>query len=143
MTINRPHIIVRKKMLPCLLKRWHERAWWKRILGFFCFRWIFDIIAIKHITVEFYDSFVIKKWGWWLIGKHEEKCMFPKVLSSHVDQSFWGWLLRYGTIRVDAIGKWDVDLVHVKRPQYVCKYLNNHFISAKEIQAMRQTVVTN
>ena len=68
--------------------------------------------------------------------------MFPKVLSCHVYRSFWGRVFNYGDIRVDAIGKWDVDLMAIKRPLFVRKYLENHFISAKEIRAMRQTVVT-
>ena len=68
--------------------------------------------------------------------------MFPKILSCHVHRSFWGRIFNFGNIQIDAIGKWDVDLTFIKRPLYVRKYLENHFISAKEIRAMRQTVVT-
>ena len=101
---------------------------------------IVDVIKLRSQYVEFYDSFVIKKRG--VFNKTEERCMFPKVMSCHVYRSFWGRVFNYGDIKVDAIGKWDVDLIGIKRPLFVRKYLENHFISAKEIRAMRQTVVT-
>ena len=101
---------------------------------------IVHVIKLRTQYVEFYDSCVIKKRG--VFNKTEEKCMFPKVLSCHVYRSFWGRVFNYGNIQVDVIGKWDVDLVGIKKPLFVRKYLENHFISAKEIRAMRQTVVT-
>jgi hypothetical protein len=101
---------------------------------------IVHVILLRSVYVEFYDSFVIKKRG--VFNKTEEKCMFPKVLSCNVYRSFWGRVFNYGNIQVDVIGKWDIDLTNIKRPLFVRKYLENHFISAKEIRAMRQTVVT-
>ena len=101
---------------------------------------VVDVIILRSRYVEFYDSFVVKKSG--VFNKTDEKCMFPKILSCNVHRSFWGRIFNYGNIQIDAIGKWDVDLTYIKRPLYVRKYLENHFISAKEIRAMRQTVVT-
>ena len=136
MTINRPHIIARKSLLQ-VLKPWKVLTFWLIIptISMIC-----HAIRLKHQTVEFYDSYVIKKRG--VFHRVEEKCMFPKVLSCHVDRTFMGRIFNYGDIKIDAIGKWDVDLTNVKRPLHVRKYLENHFISAKEIRAMRQTVVT-
>ena len=136
MTINRPHIVARKSILPAF-KLWRICAF---PLIFPVILIIIDIIKLKYEYVEFYDSFVIKKKG--VFNKIEERCMFPKVLSCNVYRSFWGRVFNYGDIRVDAIGKWDVNLEGIKRPLFVRKYLQNHFISAKEIKAMRQTVVT-
>ena len=136
MNITRPHIVARKSILPAF-KLW-------RVLTFFLIvpliMIIIDIIILRSQYVEFYDSFVIKKKG--IFNKTEERCMFPKVLSCNVYRSFWGRIFNYGDIQIDAIGKWDVDLHGIKRPLFVRKYLENHFISAKEIRAMRQTVVT-
>ena len=101
---------------------------------------IVKIIILRSQYVEFYDSYVIKKRG--VFNKTEEKCMFPKVMSCHVYRSFWGRVFNFGNIQVDVIGKWDVDLTGIKRPLFIRKYLENHFISAKEIRAMRQTVIT-
>lgn len=136
MNINRPHIVARKSILPAF-KLW-------RVLTFFLIvpliMIIVDVIILRSQYVEFYDSFVIKKKG--VFNKTEERCMFPKILSCNVYRSFWGRVFNYGDIQIDAIGKWDVDLHGIKRPLFVRKYLENHFISAKEIRAMRQTVVT-
>lgn len=136
MNINRPHIVARKSILPAF-KLWRILTFWLIIPLIMI---IVDVVKLKSQYVEFYDSFVIKKKG--VFNKTEERCMFPKVLSCHVYRSFWGRVFNYGDIKVDAIGKWDVDLIGIKRPLYVRKYLENHFISAKEIRAMRQTVVT-
>ena len=136
MNINRPHIVARKSILPAF-KFWRILFFWLIIPTILIIK---DVVILKSQYVEFYDSCVIKKRG--VFNKTEERCMFPKVLSCHVYRSFWGRVFNYGNIQVDAIGKWDVDLMGIKRPLYVRKYLENHFISAKEIRAMRQTVVT-
>ena len=136
MNINRPHIVARKSILPAF-KFWRLLTFWLIVPLIMI---IVDVIKLRSQYVEFYDSFVIKKRG--VFNKTEERCMFPKVMSCHVYRSFWGRVFNYGDIKVDAIGKWDVDLIGIKRPLFVRKYLENHFISAKEIRAMRQTVVT-
>ena len=136
MTINRPHIVARKSILPAF-KLWRILLFWLIVPTILI---IVDVVKLKSQYVEFYDTFVIKKKG--VFNKTEERCMFPKILSCNVYRSFWGRVFNYGNIQVDAIGKWDVDLVGIKRPLHVRRYLENHFISAKEIKAMRQTVVT-
>lgn len=136
MNINRPHIVARKSILPAF-KFWRILFFWLIIPTIMI---IVDVVKLKSQYVEFYDSFVIKKRG--VFNKTEEKCMLPKVLSCHVYRSFWGRVFNFGHIKIDAIGKWDVDLTGIKRPLQVRRYLENHFISAKEIRAMRQTVVT-
>ena len=136
MNINRPHIVARKSILPAF-KLWRILTFWLIVPLIMI---IVDVVILRSQYVEFYDSFVIKKRG--VFNKTEERCMFPKVLSCHVYRSFWGRVFNYGDIKVDAIGKWDVDLEGIKRPLFVRKYLENNFISAKEIRAMRQTVVT-
>ena len=136
MNINRPHIVARKSIRPAF-KLWRILTFWLIVPLIMI---IVDVVILRSQYVEFYDSFVIKKRG--VFNKTEERCMFPKILSCHVYRSFWGRVFNYGDIKVDAIGKWDVDLEGIKRPLFVRKYLENHFISAKEIRAMRQTVVT-
>ena len=54
---------------------------------------IIRIIVLRHIYVEFYDTYVIKRRG--VFNKIEEKCMFPKILSVNVYRSFWGRIFGY------------------------------------------------
>ena len=136
MNINRPQIVARKSILPAF-KFW-------RVLTFFLvvplIMIIVDVIKLRSQYVEFYNTFVVKHTG--VFSKNEDKCMFPKVLSCNVYRPFWGRVFNYGDIKIDAIGRWDVDLVGVKNPLYIKKYLEKHFISAKEVNSMRQTIVT-
>ena len=136
MKISRPQYIARKSKLVAV-RWWHVVFFWTIIplIHLLC-----RIISLKNQSVEFYDHYVIIKKG--VFHKSETKHMFPKVLSVNVERSFWGRVFNHGNVKVDAIGKWDVDLDGVKNPLYIRKYLENHFISTKEIKSMRQTVIT-
>ena len=137
MNINRPQIVARKSILPAF-KLWRVLLFWLIVPLIMI---IVDIVKLRSQYVEFYNTYVIKYSG--VFNKNDDKCMFPKVLSCNVYRSFWGRVFNYGDIKIDAIGKWDVDLVGVKNPLYIRKYLEKHFISAKEVKAMRQTIVTH
>ena len=137
MRLDRPHIVARKSLITAF-RLWHLLFFWTIIPPLINIVW--RIIVLKNTYVEFYDSYVIKKKG--VINKTTEKCMFPKVMACNVHRPWLGRIFNYGNISIDAIGKWDVDLTNIKRPQYIKKYLDKHFISAKEIRAMRQTVIT-
>ena len=136
MNINRPHIIARKSIIPAF-KFWRVLFFWLIIPLIMI---IVDVVKLRHEYVEFYNTYVVKKKG--VFRKTEDKVMFPKVLSCSTDIPFWGRIFKYGDISIDAIGKWDVDLKGVKNPKYIKKYVENHFISAKEIRSMRQTIIT-
>ena len=99
-----------------------------------------EIIKNRAYSVEFYDTFVIIKDG--VFKKTEDKQMFPKIVSCHVALSLRGRILKYGDIYINAIGTWNVDLDDIKNPRRVRRYIENHFISAKEIRAIRQTILT-
>ena len=101
---------------------------------------IWTKIDLSYDIVEFYPDFVVKKTG--VFNKIEDKCMFPKIISCNVERTFSGIIFNYGNIQVDTIGKWDIDLIHIKRPMLIRRHLEKHFISAQEIRAMRQTVIT-
>ena len=168
MKIERPHVIARKSLWP-YIHFWQVLVWvvllaaaavtifvitpfelavWEIVVC--ALAAVVTLMAIVNLiwvkidisfdVVEFYDSYVIRKSG--VFNKIEDKCMFPKIMSCNVERTFPGLIFNYGDIDVDTIGKWDIDLKHIKRPMLIRKYLENHFISAQEIRAMRQTVIT-
>ena len=98
------------------------------------------VIHVRSIYIKFYDGYVVKHKG--VLFKHIEKCMLPKIISCNVYQSFWGRLFRFGDVKIDAIGKWDIDLLGYKAPNRIRKRLDANFISAQEVRSMRQTIVT-
>ena len=106
---------------------------------------VVHVIYLNAIVIEFYDAYVIKKsirMEGLIPHLSKEQSIFPKVLSCHVDQGLLGIMFNYGDVKVDAIGKWDIDLTMVKKPELINTYLNNRFVSKKEVKSMRQTFIT-
>ncbi len=136
MKIERPNIIARKSLWPAF-------KWWRVLLFWLIIPLIMiivDCIKLSHKKVEFYNAYVIKKSG--VFNKVEERCMFPKVLACNVYRSFKGRIFNYGDIKIDAIGRWDVDLIRIKNPLMIRKYIEKHFISPKAIRNMNEMVVS-
>ena len=107
------------------------------------FKVIWPIVLIKVYRIEFYESYIIKRYG--VFHKHEVRAILPKIQRCVVDRSFMGRIFNYGHIYVDTVGKWDLtydDLSGICNPLYIRRYLENHFLTSKEVKAMRQTVFT-
>ena len=98
------------------------------------------VIYTRSVYVKFYDGHVVKHKG--VFNKHIEKCMLPKIISCNVYCPFWGRIFKFGDVKIDTIGKWDIDLIGYKYPNRIRKRLEPYFISAQEVRAMRQTIVT-
>ena len=98
------------------------------------------IIKTRSTYVKFYDGHVVKHKG--VLSKHVEKCMLPKIISCNVHCSFLGRIFRFGDVKIDTIGKWDIDLIGYKYPNRIRKRLEPYFISAQEVRSMRQTIIT-
>lgn len=98
------------------------------------------IIYTRSTYVKFYDGHVVKHKG--VFSKHIEKCMLPKIISCNVHCSFWGRIFKFGDVKIDTIGKWDIDLIGYKYPNRIRKRLEPYFISAQEVRSMRQTIIT-
>ncbi len=163
MRIEKPNIVAKKSLLPAFkwwrilsfaliipfvilitspaFAEWRSLALLLLVIPFIMlFMIIIDCIKLSHQKVEFYNSYVMKKKG--VFNKTEEKVIFPKVLGCNVYRSIWGRLFNYGNIKIDAIGRWDVDLIKVKNPLQIRKYIERHFISPKSIKTMNEMVVS-
>ena len=134
---KRPQFIARKSKW-LAVRWWHLLFFWT-IIPLLHLWW--RCIVLNHQKVEFYDSYVIKKRG--VFNKVEEQCMFPKVISCNVKRTFWGRIFNYGDVKVDSIGKWDIDLTGIKKPVQVSRCVKRHFVTAKDVRAMKQNIVTH
>ena len=91
---------------------------------------IFRIIAIKKYRLEFYDDKIVIKSGW--LNTKSKIMTFMGVTSTTVEKSVWGSLFNYGTVVVDAVGKWDVSATtYIKNPEKLEEYLQTRIVHAK------------
>lgn len=94
---------------------------------------IFKIIALKAESIEFYDGKVVQKSG--ILSKREKQSLLTNVTSVSVNQSLWGRIFNYGDVKVDLIGKWDIDTVGISRPNELKAFLED-YLSNKNIHQL-------
>ena len=82
---------------------------------------IIKIINVKDDTISFYNNKVVQRSG--IFSKYEKTNILTRVLSVTVKQTFWGRIFNYGTIRVDVVGKWDINMSGIKDPMGAKAYL--------------------
>ena len=58
-----------------------------------------------------------------MLNKSETTTVFMGVYAVNIEQSFFGRMFNYGDVKVDAVGKWDVDCSAVKNPKGLKAYL--------------------
>ncbi len=75
---------------------------------------IVKIINIKDDKILFYNNKVVQQSG--VFSKYEKTNILTRVLSVTVKQTFWGRLFNYGTVKVDVVGEWDINMSGVKDP---------------------------
>ena len=88
---------------------------------------IFKIIAATKYRLEFYDNKVVEHKGW--LSTSSKTITFNGVLSANTSKSFWGTLFDYGTVTIDAVGKWDVATTFIKYPEKLEAYLQTRIIN--------------
>jgi uncharacterized membrane protein YdbT with pleckstrin-like domain len=115
--IERPNYVMRKSA-------WSVVRPWHILLGFLIVPLIImivKIINIKDETISFYNNRVVVRSG--IFSKHERTNILTRVLSVTVKQTFWGRIFNYGTVQVDVVGKWDINMRGVKDPMAAKAYL--------------------
>ena len=124
----KPNYVV-KKSAWSVIRPWH-------ILLFFLIVpliiMIIKIINIKDESISFYNNKVVKKSG--IFSKHEKTTVFTQVLSVTVEQTFWGRICNYGTVYVDVVGAWDINMTGVKKPMEVKEYLESYVVRRKAVR---------
>ena len=95
---------------------------------------IVDIIRNKKNKIEFYDKYVIEKSG--ILSKKEKKSTFAGVYSVSVEQSVWGRIFNYGNVKIDVVGRWDIDTNGISHPQEFKKYLEHYIVEPNNLQSV-------
>jgi len=113
----RPNFVMRKSA-------WSVIRPWHILLSFLIVPLIImivKIINIKDETISFYNNKVVVRSG--IFSKQERTNVLTRVLSVTVKQSFWGRIFNYGTVYVDVVGRWDINMRGVKDPMAAKAYL--------------------
>lgn len=116
----KPNYVAKKSILPTFS--------FLRIILFFLIvpliMIIYDIIKLKKDVIEFYDDKIISKSG--VFSKNETTTVFMGVYAVNIKQSFWKLMFNYGEVKVDAVGKWDINTTGIKNPKGLKEYLEKY-----------------
>ena len=129
-TVVKPNYVMRKSAWS-VIRPWH-------ILLFFLIVpliiMIIKIINVKDDTISFYNDRVVQRSG--IFSRHEKTNIMTRVLSVTVKQTFWGRIFNYGTVQVDVVGEWDINMKGVKEPLKAKAYLERFIASGKNIRPL-------
>ena len=129
-TVVKPNYVMRKSAWS-VVRPWH-------ILLFFLIVpliiMIIKIINVKDDTISFYNDRVVQRSG--IFSRHEKTNIMTRVLSVTVKQTFWGRIFNYGTVQVDVVGEWDINMKGVKEPLKAKAYLERFIASGKNIRPL-------
>lgn len=95
---------------------------------------IVKIINIKDESISFYDNKVVQRYG--IFSKNEKTTIMTPVLSVTVKQSFWGRICNYGTVYIDVVGKWDIQMRGIKRPWQAKEYLERYAANGRRMRTI-------
>lgn len=91
---------------------------------------LFRITAIRKYRIEFYDDKIITYSG--LINTTKKQSVFMGVTATSVNQTLLGKIFNYGHVKVDCVGKWDVDTTYIKNPNELETYLQSKIIQTPQ-----------
>ena len=95
---------------------------------------IIKIINIKDESISFYNNKVVQRYG--IFSKNEKTTIMTPVLSVTVKQTFWGRICNYGTVYIDVVGKWDIQMRGIKRPWQAKEYLERYAASGRRMRTI-------
>ena len=123
----KPNYVIRKSA-------WSVVRPWHILLSFLIVPLIImivKIINVKDDTISFYNNKVVQRCG--IFSKYEKTNILTRVLSVTVKQTFWGRIFNYGTLHVDVVGRWDINMRGVKDPMGAKAYLERFVATGKRM----------
>ena len=90
---------------------------------------VLRILTARAYRIEFYADKIIVHSGFLTVRKKD--MIFSGVLTVSTEQSLWGQLCNYGTVVVDAVGKWDVGSTYIKHPEKLEAYLQTRIVNVQ------------
>ena len=91
---------------------------------------VFKSISIKMEKITFVEDKVI--WEKGIFSKKVKKFSFNGIHCVNYEQSLWGKIFNYGNLRVDFIGRYDINTDYIQNPKEVVEFLENYIIKTTE-----------
>ena len=126
--VVKPNYVMRKSA-------WSVIRPWHILLSFLIVPLIIMIVKIidaKDESISFYNDRVVLKSG--IFSRYERTNIMTPVLSATVKQTFFGKIFNYGTVYVDVVGKWDINMSGVKDPLAAKAYLEKFVANGKGVK---------
>ncbi len=84
---------------------------------------IYFIVSAKKFKIEFFGTRVVMRRG--IFNTEEKQALLTNILGVNINQSFSGKIFNYGDVRVDLVGRWDIDTSAIKRPKALKAYIES------------------
>ena len=94
------------------------------------------LISAACFRIEFYDDKVITHSG--VLNKSKKVAVFMGVAATSIEQSLIGRIFNYGDVRIDVVGKWDVDTTGIKNPSALEDYLQTKIMPTQQTTQFMQ-----
>lgn len=91
----------------------------------------FRIIEVKKETITFYSDKVVIKKGW--LNTSEKTFVFVGVFSVDITQTLLGNIFNYGSLKVDFVGKHDINTTYIKNPRALKEYLETKIVEKNNV----------
>ena len=89
---------------------------------------IYRILEAKAYRIEFYDNKIVTHSG--VLNTKKKQTTFMGVIGIDIEQTLFGHMFNYGDVKVDCVGKWDVDTTKIKNPALLEAYLQSKIVDA-------------
>lgn len=128
----KPNYIARKSMLSTL-------SFWRIvscILIIPIIPLVARLISAACFRIEFFDDKVITYRG--VLNKSKKVAVFMGVAATSIEQSLIGRIFNYGDVKIDVVGKWDVDTTGIKNPSALEEYLQTKIMPTQQTTQFMQ-----
>ena len=94
------------------------------------------LVQAACYKIEFYDDKVITYQG--VLNKSKKVTVFMGVAATSVEQTLFGRIFNYGSVKIDVVGKWDVDTHNIKNPAALEEYLQTKIMPVQQTTQFMQ-----
>jgi len=92
---------------------------------------IFKIWSVKKERILIYEDKIVVEKG--LLSVSRKEFAFAGVFSVNTYQSLWGRLFNYGNVRIDFVGKNDINTDYIKDPEKLVSFLSTKIVRKNEV----------